>query len=88
MACQWCNSHVGGVFEGLDIWICSIMSERKRRVSALLDSTPFLLEAVLVKRFIRGRDVGSGGGGGGNEGVIQLLYQFCSLLAWKYDYKW
>ncbi len=61
---------------------CSIVSERKRCVSSLIDSTPHLLEAVLVRRFVRGHGEDSQGG------VVMLLYQFASLLAWQYDRKW
>ena len=64
----------------------SSVSERKRRVSSLIDSTPHLLEAVLVRRVVRGHGEEEEGGGGG--GVVLLLYQFLSLLAWHYDHKW
>ena len=58
----------------------SVVAERKRQVSALLDSTPHLFEAALVRRFVR--ELRS------NVGVVQLLYQFLQLLALHYDHNW
>ena len=64
------------------LFYASIVSERRRCVSSLIDSTPYLLEAAVVRRFVRGHSEEDQGG------VVLLLYHFLSLLAWRYDHKW
>lgn len=58
----------------------SIIAERKCQVSALIDSTPHLLESAVVKGFVSEFEK--------NAGVIHLLYQFLQLLSLYFDYKW
>lgn len=57
-----------------------MISERKRQVSALIDSTPHLLEVAMVKRYVDQFQ--------SNVGTLQLLHQFLQLLASHYDQKW
>lgn len=58
----------------------SAISERKRQVSALIDSTPHLLEVAMVRRYVSQFQ--------SNVGALQLLHQFLQLLALHYDQKW
>ncbi len=62
------------------VCVASVVSERKQQVSALIDSTPHLLEVAMVKSYI--------GKFESNSGVLQLLQHFTRLLALHYDHKW
>ena len=66
------------------VYICLFVhravAERKRQVSTLIDSTPYLFEKGLVTTFLNQYQ--------NNYGVIQLVYQFLILLALNYKHKW
>ena len=49
-------------------------------MSALIDSTPHLMEVAMVRRYVSRFQ--------SNMGALQLLQQFLQLLALHYDQKW